>query len=144
MTELQRDLYQYFVSIGTRWTDNDVYGHVNNATYYNYFDTTANDYLIRVGGLDIHRGEVIGFVVASSCQYKKPIAFPDQLEVGIRVIRLGQRSVEYGLAIFKAGEQTGVAFGTFTHVFVSRQTGQAVPIPGELRVALSRLHTPTP
>ena len=137
--QLTRDHYGYWVSIPTRWMDNDVYGHVNNVTYYSYFDTAANDFLVRVGGLDIHNDDEVGFVVTSGCQYKRPVAFPDQLEIGVRVNRLGDSSVEYGLAVFRENDSSASAYGHFTHVFVSRQTQQSVTIPGRMRTALETL-----
>ncbi len=131
-----RSDYVYFSPISTRWMDNDIYGHVNNVTYYSYFDTVANEYLMKEGGLDIHAAEVVGFVVASSCQYNSPIAYPDKIEAGFRVNKLGNRSVEYGVAIFKAGDEAAAACGTFTHVFVNRKLNQAVAIPDTIRTAL--------
>ena len=96
----QRQGYKYFSDITTRWMDNDIYGHVNNVAYYSYFDSIANQYLIERGGLDIHQAGVIGFVVASSCEYKSPVAYPQLLEAGFRVNRLGNSSVEYAIGIF--------------------------------------------
>ena len=128
--------YPWHSPITTRWADNDIYGHVNNVVYYAYFDTVANAYLIERGGLDIHQGETIGFVVNSQCDYFSPVAFPDQLEGGFRVNRLGRSSVEYGIAIFKQGQDAACAAGTFTHVFVNRETQRPVPIDGKLREAL--------
>jgi len=134
--DTQRINYRYFSEINTRWKDNDVYGHVNNVAYYSYFDTVANKYLIEQGGLDISNAEVVGFVVASQCQYLAPIAYPEAIEVGFRANRLGSSSVEYGLAIFRKGESEAVAHGTFTHVFVNRASGQSAPIPESIRRAL--------
>lgn len=131
--------YKYFLPITTRWKDNDIYGHVNNVTYYAYFDTIANEYLIHQGGLDIHHGPVVGFVVNSGCNYYAPIAFPDRLRGGLRVNRLGHSSVEYGIAIFKEGESQAVADGHFVHVFVDKQTNRPVAIPDQIRVALQAL-----
>lgn len=137
MTEAdQRQGYNYFSDITTRWMDNDIYGHVNNVVYYSYFDSIANQYLIEKGGLDIHRAEIIGFVVASSCEYKSPVAYPQRLEAGFRVNRLGNSSVEYGIGIFVKGAQTASAHGTFTHVFVDRSTDKSVAIPDSIRAAL--------
>ncbi len=134
MTE--RANYPYFCAITTRWMDNDIYGHVNNVVYYSYFDSVANKYLIEEGGLDIHSAEVIGFVVASSCQYKSPIAYPEPIEAGFRVNKLGNSSVEYGIGIFKQGQPSPAAVGTFTHVFVDRATDKSVAIPAQIRRAL--------
>ncbi len=134
--------YRYFLPITTRWMDNDVYGHINNVTYYSYFDTAANHYLIHEGGLDIHTSPVIGLVVESKCAYRAPLAYPDRLRAGLRVDKLGHRSVTYGIAIFKEGETQPAAHGHFVHVFVDRLTRKAVAIPERLREALQRLTTP--
>lgn len=141
-TPSQRQAYRWFCPITTRWHDNDIYGHVNNVTYYSYFDTVANTYLISAGGLDIQQGDVVGFVVNSGCNYFAPIAFPDMLEGGLRVNKLGKSSVEYGLAIFKAGENIAVAEGHFVHVFVERATNKPVAIPEQIREALAQLLMP--
>lgn len=133
---IDRNAYFYFCDITTRWMDNDIYGHVNNVTYYSYFDTIANQYLIEQGGLDIHTAEQVGFVVASNCEYLSPVAYPEQLEAGFRVNKLGSKSVEYGIAIFKEKSGQACAHGTFTHVFVDRPSGKSVKIPAGIREAL--------
>ncbi|WNG31695.1 acyl-CoA thioesterase [Cystobacter fuscus] len=119
--------------------DNDAYGHINNVTYYSYFDTVANHYLIHEGGLDILASPVIGLVVESKCSYHAPLAYPDALRAGLRVDKLGNRSVTYGIGIFKQGEERAAAHGYFVHVFVDRHTRKAVAIPERLRTALERL-----
>ena len=131
--------YPHLLSIQTRWGDNDIYGHVNNVTYYSYFDTVVNTYLIDQGVLDIHGGQVIGFAVESLCRYFKPVAYPEKLEAGLRVGRLGNSSVRYEVAIFREGEADAAAAGHFVHVFVDRETGRPTPISGPLRAALERL-----
>ena len=135
----QRADYLHFQPIITRWHDNDVYGHVNNVTYYSFFDTAVNTYLIEQGGLDIHDGKVVGFVVSSACDYFASIAFPERIEIGLRVGKLGNSSVQYELAVFKAGEDDACAAGRFVHVFVERGSNQPVAIAGVLREALLRL-----
>ena len=135
----QRSHYRWFTPITTRWLDNDVYGHANNVNYYAWFDTTANRYLIEHCGLDIHRGQQIGYIVHSECFYKKAVAFPDQLEGALRVNRLGNSSVECGLAIFRQGEEAAAAHGRFTHVFVDRDSERPQAIEGELRRGLEQL-----
>ena len=132
--------YRHFTAITTRWMDNDVYGHVNNVTYYSYFDTAANAYLI-AHGLDIHTSPVIGLVVESACRYHAPVAYPAALRAGLRVDRLGRRAVTYGIAIFVEGDDAAVADGHFVHVFVERATRTPVEIPQTLRAALERLAT---
>ena len=139
MSDNQRTNYSYFSDITTRWMDNDIYGHVNNVIYYSYFDSVANQYLIEEGGLDIHTAEIVGFVVASNCQYKAPISYPELIEAGLRVNSLGNSSVEYGIGIFKKGALNASAMGTFTHVFVDRSTDKSVPIPSQIRSALEAI-----
>ena len=131
--------YRVFYPITTRWSDNDVYGHVNNVTYYSYFDTVANRYLIEAGGLDISDGRIVGFVVNSGCEYHAPITYPEPIEAGVRVDRLGNSSVQYGIAIFKPGREEAVAHGHFVHVFVQRAQNKSVPIPEQLRGALEKI-----
>lgn len=138
---VRRD-YAWFCDMPTRWMDNDVYGHVNNVTYYSYFDTAVNRYLIEVGGLDIHAAPVIGFVVESRCRYHAPVAFPEALEAGVAVRHLGNRSTTYVIGIFRPGEDTACAHGDFVHVFVDRATQRAAPIPPCIRDALAAIHRP--
>ena len=133
--------YRLVTSITTRWSDNDIYGHINNVTYYSYFDSAANLYLIQ-HGLDIVNGGVIGLVVESRCAYHRPLAYPTPLRAGVRVDKLGNRAVTYGIAIFDDRDDTAAAHGTFVHVFVDRVTRQAVPIPPPLRTALERIAAP--
>lgn len=138
----QREHYPRVQSLNTRWHDNDVYGHVNNVTYYSFFDTAVNQYLISEGGLNIHHGEVVAFVVSSSCDYFASVAFPDQLDIGLRVDKLGNSSVQYELAVFREGEPQACAIGRFVHVFVERASNRPVSIPERLRASLARLLVP--
>ncbi|WP_394825376.1 acyl-CoA thioesterase [Pendulispora albinea] len=138
------DRYRWFCPITTRWMDNDVYGHVNNVTYYSYFDTAANLFLIREGGLDIAASPVIGVVVESHCNYREAVAYPESLRAGLRVDKLGNRSVTYGIGIFReraAQDAAACAHGHFVHVFVDRATRKPVPIPDAIRRALATLTT---
>ncbi len=134
-----REQYPHTMSIPTRWADNDVYGHVNNVEYYAFFDTVINDWLIREGDLDIHRGPVIGLCAESHCRYLAAAAFPDVIEAGLRVGHLGRTSVRYELALFRAGTPEAIAVGWFVHVFVERQTRRPAEIPATVRTALGRL-----
>jgi acyl-CoA thioester hydrolase len=131
--------YAWFRPITPRWMDNDVYGHVNNAHYYAYFDTVVNRYLIEAGGLDIHGGPVVGFVVSSACDYFRPVAYPEEIEIGLRVDRLGRSSVQYGLSLLAAGDEAVRAAGTVVHVFVDRATSKPVEIPAPIRRALESI-----
>ncbi|MEW6420214.1 MAG: thioesterase family protein [Deinococcota bacterium] len=134
-----RSAYPYLYPIPTRWADNDVYGHVNNVTYYAYFDTAVNAYLAARGALDIQAGTVIGLVVETGCTFFAPAAFPDLLSVGVRVAHLGRSSVRYELAVFREGEETACAQGHFVHVYVDRGERRPVELPEVLRAALKVL-----
>jgi acyl-CoA thioester hydrolase len=112
---------------------------VNNVTYYSYFDTAANLYLIREGGLDIHTSDVIGVVVESRCTYRDAIAYPESIGAGLAVGKLGNRSVTYEIGIFREGRDVAAAHGHFVHVFVDRATRKPVPIPPRMRDALARI-----
>ena len=132
----QRDEFRHFLPIQTRWSDNDQYGHANNVVYYSYFDTAVNQHLIDRGVLDPGRSSVIGVVVETGCQFRRPVGFPDPLEAGLRVVALGTRSVRYEIGIFRAGEREPVAFGHFVHVYVDRKRFESAPIPGPVRAVL--------
>jgi acyl-CoA thioester hydrolase len=125
--------------LATRWMDNDAYGHVNNVQYYSYFDTVVNHYLIQTGWLDIHRAEVVGLVVETKCTYHASVAFPDELEIGLRVERQGNSSVRYGIGVFRKGEQQAAAEGYFVHVYVDRATNTPVKLPEALCRVLAPL-----
>ena len=137
--QITRAEYLHFLALPTRWMDNDIYGHVNNALYYAFFDTAINQYLIAAGGLDIAAGQVIAFAAESQCQYLRPLAFPGTIEIGLRVGKLGNSSVRYELAIFAQDETLAAAAGYFVHVFVDRQTQKPVSLPAPIRAALERL-----
>jgi len=135
----QRTDYRHFISISTRWMDNDIYGHVNNVQYYSYFDTAVNRYLIDQAVLDIHQGEVIGLVVENHCQYYHSIAFPEEVTAGIAVSKLGNSSVRYEIGLFTADTLTPAARGYFVHVYVNRATQRPTPLPAPLRAALEKI-----
>ncbi|MEO7055819.1 MAG: thioesterase family protein [Caldimonas sp.] len=134
-----RSAYRRFVALGTRWLDNDAYGHVNNAVYYGFFDTAVNGVMIAAGALDIERGAVIGLVVESHCNYFAPLAFPQLIEAGIRVARVGDTSLRWEVGIFAAGAAESAARGHFVHVYVDRATRRPVPLPAGLRALAEEL-----
>ncbi|EIT71069.1 MULTISPECIES: acyl-CoA thioesterase [Hydrocarboniphaga] len=136
---MSREHYAHFQAITTRWKDNDVYGHVNNVEYYSYFDTVINTFLIREGGLDIHRGASIGLCVESHCRFDAPIEFPDAVHAGLRVSRLGNSSVRYEIGLFREHDDKPAAEGWFVHVFVDRQSRRPAALPDSLRAALAKL-----
>ena len=126
--------------ITTRWLDNDAYAHVNNVVYYSFFDTAVNELLISRGVLDIRRSPVIGFVVETRCQFFAPLAFPDRIDVGIRVARVGSSSVRYEIGIFRNDDEMAAAQGHFVHVYVDRASNRPVPaLPEALREVLRPL-----
>ncbi|WP_349369568.1 thioesterase family protein [Salinarimonas sp.] len=135
----RRAAFRVFRPLQTRWMDNDVYGHVNNVVYYSYFDTAVNGWYVDEGLLEIAASPAIGLVVETSCAYFESVAFPDALEAGIAVARLGTSSVTYAIGIFKAGADEAAAAGRFTHVFVARESQRPTPIPPDTRAALERL-----
>ncbi len=130
--------------VSTRWTDNDVYGHVNNAIYYQYFDSVINAYLVDRGGLDIRSGAVVGFIVRSECDYLAPVSYPGDVEVGVAVEKLGNSSVTYRLGLFAPGNEDICALARMIHVFVDTATQRPVPIPADLRAALQALRKQAP
>ncbi len=137
-TRLRGD-YRHFLAIPTRWMDNDNYGHVNNVTYYSYFDTVVNEHLVRIGGLDIDNAPAIGLVVETSCRYFQPLSFPETVDAGMRVARIGNSSVNYEIALFRSENDTAAATGRFVHVWVERATLRPTAVPARIRAALEPL-----
>jgi acyl-CoA thioester hydrolase len=131
--------YRAFRTISTRWMDNDAYGHVNNVVYYSWFDTAVNAHLIEQGALDIHHGETIGLVVETQCNYFAPVQFPQIVEAGLRVARIGSSSVRYEVGLFLADEPLTVAKGHFVHVYVDRATRRPAVLPERLKSVLEAL-----
>lgn len=121
-----RAAFPRFVSLGTRWMDNDIYGHLNNVVYYSLFDTAVNQYLIAAGALDIHAGSVIGLVVETHCNFFDSLAFPQRVDAGLRVAKLGRSSVRYEIGLFAEGQALSAARGHFVHVYVERDSRRPV------------------
>lgn len=134
-----RTAYRHWTPIGTRWLDNDVYGHVNNTVYYGWFDTAVNGWLIEAGLLDIGHGDPIGLVVETGCRYAAPLAFPQPVEIGLAVASLGQSSVTYHLGVFPQDAEQPAAEGHFTHVYVRRDNRRPASLPPAWRGILERL-----
>ncbi len=131
--------YRHFLPIQTRWMDNDQYGHINNVTYYSYFDTVVNDYLIAKGLLDPATSPQIGLVVHTQCHYFASAGFPESLEAGLAVKKLGNSSVVYAIGLFKKDGNTCIAQGEFTHVYVDRTSNKPTPLPDDMRATLESL-----
>ena len=136
-----RSAYPHHATVPTRWGDNDVYGHVNNVQYYAVFDTVINAWLISEGGLDIHRGAVIGLCVESHCAFHAAFEYPEPIEAGLRVGKLGRSSVRYEIGLFREGADEPAATGWFVHVFVDREERRPAEIPAPVRACLERLAT---
>lgn len=134
-----RSAYKVFRAISTRWMDNDAYGHVNNVVYYSWFDTAVNAYLIEQGVLDIEHGQTIGLVIETQCNYFEPLAFPQTVEAGIRVARLGNSSVRFEVGLFAQDAPLTAAKGHFIHVYVDRATRRPNPLPEPLKTVLEKL-----
>lgn len=134
----RRQNYRFLFPIQTRWADNDMYGHVNNVTYYSYFDTAANALLIQHAGFDLRNTPIIGLVVDSACSFLQELSYPEIIEVGVAIEKIGNSSLRYDLAIFKQGQNEAAAQGHFVHVFVDRQTRKSTSIPEDMRDALTQ------
>jgi len=124
-----RDAYRVWREVSTRWADNDAYGHANNVVYYEWFDTAVNGWLIESGLLDVMTGDPIGLVVETGCRYAAPLTYPEPVEIGLAVERLGTSSVTYRLGIFAKGAGEPAAEGHFTHVYVDREGRTPVALP---------------
>jgi acyl-CoA thioester hydrolase len=135
----QRSEFPVYRAVGTRWMDNDAYGHINNVVYYSYFDTVVNAFLMDASGVDIRALPQIGVVAETGCTYFSSLSFPQTLEVGLAVERLGERSVSYRLGVFAEGAAQGAALGRFVHVYVDASTRRSVPVPEVIRRAVSPL-----
>ena len=131
--------FAVFVPLTTRWNDNDVYGHLNNTVYFELFDTAVNALLVRAGVLDLTAGDIVGLVVENRCSFFASLAFPEPVEAGVGIKKVGTTSVCYRLGLFAAGAERVAAQGEFTHVYVERATQKPVPVPQEVRRFLQTL-----
>ena len=126
-------------AITTRWDDEDVYGHVNNVVYYSYFDTAVNGFLLAATGTDTRRLDAVGLVADKQCEFLRELRFPDDVEVGLSVTRLGTSSIVYRLAIFQGESDEPAALGRFVHVYVDAETRAVTPVPDVVRAAVTPL-----
>ena len=134
--------YTCFYNLKTRWKDNDVYGHVNNVIYYEYFDTAVNLWLIENDLLNFQSGQNVGFIVKSGCDFISPISHPSSLSIGISASYIGTSSVTYKSAVFKDNDELASAQGFFVHVYVDRTTQKPSPISNEFRKKLNNIFKP--
>lgn len=125
--------------ISTRWEDEDVYGHVNNVVYYSYVDTAVNGWLMQATGTDVRRLEAYGIVAESGCRFLRELRFPGDVEVGLRVERLGSSSVVYELGLFQGDPSSPAAVARFVHVYVSGPERAVTPVPDVIRRVLEPL-----
>lgn len=134
-----RSDFRTWARYATRWADNDAYGHVNNIVYYSWFDSAVNGWLVEQGLLDIEAGDPIALVVDTRCSYFSPLAFPQDVEVGLALAELGRSSMRYRIGIFAPHSDTAAAQGEFVHVLVDRLGRRPVEIPAQWREALETL-----
>ena len=135
--------FPHFETYPTRWRDNDVYAHMNNAVFYEYVDTLVNGWLLRSGGLEVPDGPVICLVVETGCIFHASLGFPDPVEAGLRVDRIGASSITYGVGLFRPGDVMAAALARFVHVCVDRDSRRPVPVPAGLRSAVAQLQPAT-
>lgn len=139
-----RSHYRAWRPIATRWMDNDVYGHVNNVVYYSFFDTAVNAWLVEKGLLNIDKGPVIGLVVETGCTYARPVAFPEEVQAGIAVSRIGKSSVRYEIGLFVQGSSEPAAQGFFVHVYVDRETRRPQAVDQRWKDLLAQIELVNP
>jgi acyl-CoA thioester hydrolase len=123
----------------TRWGDNDAYGHVNNTVHYEWFDSAVNAWMVEQGLLDIAQGDPVALVVETRCSYAAPLAFPQDVEIGLAVARLGRSSIHYRIGVFAEGADSAAAEGEFVHVVVDRTRRRPVDIPAAWRAKLDAI-----
>ncbi|MCH1553154.1 MAG: acyl-CoA thioesterase [Luminiphilus sp.] len=138
-TPAAREQFSIFYSLESRWADNDIYGHINNVAYYAYFDSVVNRFLIEKGGMKPGEDAIVGYVVNSGADYFSPLTYPATIELGLRVARLGERSVAWEIGVFGEGDARSSVTGRFTHAFVDRASNQSAPVPRTIRAAIEAL-----
>lgn len=134
-----RAAYPVITPMTTRWNDNDVYGHMNNVVYYEYFDSAVNQWLSESGALPVPGGDLIGLVAETGCKYLHGVSYPEPLEIGLSTIRIGRSSVTYGLAMFKKGAPQAAAICRFVHVYVGAETRRPQALPEPMRAQLMKI-----
>jgi acyl-CoA thioester hydrolase len=134
-----RTNFRHFLTIPTRWSDNDQYGHVNNAKYLTFFELVIMRYLEVDRDIDVTEHGVRCFSVENMCRYIQPVKYPDTLDAGLRVGKLGNSSVRYEVGLFVEGADSVSATGYFTDVFVDAATEKPISIPAPIRSVLQDL-----
>jgi len=134
ITEIsRREDCRYWMTVPTRWNDNDMLGHVNNVVYYSYFEAIVVRFLMEECGLDWLKSPYVPLAAETLCRFKRPIAFPEVVEVGMKIVKLGNTSVTYAIGLFVEGDENPVALGHFVHVYVDRETDRPSSIPDHIR-----------
>ncbi|KGN37445.1 acyl-CoA thioesterase [Knoellia subterranea] len=135
---LRRSDFPEFQQVTTRWADNDMYGHLNNAVYYELFDAVLNAWLIRETGTDEVSTPTLGVVAESSCRFYQELAYPEPIDVGVRVERIGTKSVTFAFGLFAEGSDEIAAHGLWAQVYIDRAQRNSVPIPDDVRAVAER------
>ena len=135
--------YNYFCELSTRWNDNDIYGHMNNIIYYALFDTAVNKWLIKNKLVDIKNGQNIGLIVQSGCNYFSSFEYPENINAGIRITKIGKSSVRYEVGLFKEKEELSSADGFFIHVYVDRKTNKPIALDYNFKNTLDTIFVKT-
>jgi acyl-CoA thioester hydrolase len=138
-----RSDYNFFTKLSTRWNDNDIYGHMNNIIYYALFDTAVNKWLIKNKLIDIKNGQNIGLIVQSGCNYFSSFEYPENINAGIRVTKIGKSSVRYEVGLFKEKEELSSADGFFIHVYVDRKTNKPIALDYNFKNTLDTIFVKT-
>ena len=136
----KKNIYKYFIKIETRWNDNDSYGHINNAIYYEFMDTVVNNYLIEHQITNSDENSLIGLVVSNSCTYFKPIKYPDTINVGLSIKRIGNSSITYDIGIFKNNDTQASARGSYIHVYVDKKERKPIKISDTLKYKFNNIN----
>jgi acyl-CoA thioester hydrolase len=135
---LRKD-YQKFYPLSTRWMDNDMFGHINNVVYYSFFDTAVTHFLIETGILRLKNNPIVFYVVHTSCNFITSLSYPEEIEAGIMLKKIGKTSITYGVSVFKKGAISAAAYGEFVHVLVDRNSNKATLIPEDIRHKIKSL-----
>ncbi len=128
-----RDDFPYRISVPTRWSDNDMLGHVNNVIYYRYFEAVVVRFQMEEAGVDWVNDKVSPQAVETLCRFHRPLSFPETVEAGLRVDRIGNSSLTFQVALFGEKDETPAATGHFVHVFVDAESLKPEPIPADKR-----------
>ncbi|HOT83751.1 MAG TPA: thioesterase family protein [Candidatus Defluviicoccus seviourii] len=137
-----REAYRYWTAIPTRFSDNDMLGHINNVVYFRFFESVVVQFLIEQASLNWQTDPIVPFAIDIRCRFCRPLAYPAAVDAGLVIGTLGTSSVRYDIALHAAGEPAAAAVGHFVHVYVDRQTERPVPIPAPIRAVYERFLAP--